>query len=400
MNGPTTVPAEAIKRRDRRGSGAAPIVAYGADAVLRLPGLVAASGARRIMLVCGRSSFAASGAEAMLPALEQCAAVHRWSDFAANTDSADLRTGLAVMREIDPDLVLGIGGGSAMDMAKLLCVYRDVPGDGLTEAITSGRKTESRRNRLMLVPTTSGSGSEATHFAVVYIGDAKYSIAGAGMRPNAIVLDPKLSTSSSPYQRATSGIDAVCQAIESMWATGATDRSRFFARIALRLLLPAIERFVHEPEPAAARAMCIGSHFAGRAIDISRTTAAHALSYGITKTYGVSHGHAAALTLGGFLAAHADATAAELRDGVDPAVHAAAVGEVLAALDAADGQNARRRFTALMRRIGLDPSLTAAGASTQQARAALAVTVNTERLGNNPVAFTADELAGLVNEIE
>lgn len=394
MTGSKTVPT------DRRASGAAPIVAYGADAILRLPDLVAASGARRIMLVCGRSSFAASGAEAMLPALEQVAAVHRWSDFAANTDSADLRDGLALMREIDPDLVLGIGGGSAMDMAKLLCVYRDVPGEGVAEAITSGRTADSRRNRLMLVPTTSGSGSEATHFAVVYIGDAKYSIAGAGMRPDAIVLDPKLSVSSSPYQRATSGIDAVCQAIESMWATRATDRSRFFARIALRLLLPAIERFVREPEPAAARAMCIGSHFAGRAIDISRTTAAHAVSYGITKTYGVSHGHAAALTLGSFLAAHADAKPAELRDGVDPAVHAAAVGEVLAALDAADGQQARRRFTALMRRIGLDPSLTAAGASTQQDRAALAVTVNTERLGNNPVAFTAGELAELINEIE
>jgi alcohol dehydrogenase class IV len=394
------VPPETLPelRRDHRANAAAPIVAYGDRSVLRIPGHVDALGARRVLLVCGRRSFEASGAAAMLPDLEAVAEVRRWSNFDPNTDSADLRTGLAVMWEFEPDLVLGVGGGSALDMAKLLCGFQDVPGKEVLGSIRSGFKTTTRRGRLILVPTTSGSGAEATHFAVVYIGNDKYSIGGEGMRPDAIALDPTLAVTGTPYQRATSGIDAVCQAIESLWAVAATVRSRRFARTALRALLPAIERFVNEPDQASARAMCIGSHYAGRAIDISRTTAAHALSYGITKSHGVSHGHAVALTLGAFIEEHAAATRDRLQS--DPADHEAALASVLGALGVADAAGARKRFDDLLNRIGLDPRLSAAGVITPDDRAALASSVNAERLGNNPVKYTADDLLALIRRLD
>lgn len=375
-------------------------MAYGHDAVLRTAGHVAAAGAKRVLLVCGRASFDASGAAKLLPELEAVAQVQRWSDFRPNTDSADLLVGLAIMHEFEPDLVLGVGGGSALDMAKLLCAYRDVPDDEVLDAIRAGEKVETRRERLFLIPTTSGSGAEVTHFAVVYIGNDKFSIAGPGMRPDAIVLDPALSLSGSAYQRATSGIDAISQAIESLWATGATERSRHFARTALRVLLPAIEPFVTEPDTRSARAMCIGSHFAGRAIDISKTTAAHALSYGITKTYGVSHGHAVALTLGAFLEAHADAEPSQLRESIDPATHEAAMATVLAALGARDGGDARARFEGLMTRIGLTPGLAIAGARTPEEKRALAASVNAERLANNPIGFDGHGLAELMERLD
>jgi alcohol dehydrogenase len=391
---------QAQLRRDHRPNAAAPIVAYGDDAVMRVPAHVAASGARRVLLVCGRRSFEASGAARMLPDLQQVADVRRWSDFRANTDAEDLQVGLKIMRDYDPDLVLGVGGGSALDMAKLLSAFRDIPDEQVLAAIRSGERTEARRDRLFLVPTTSGSGAEATHFAVVYIGNDKHSIGGPAMRPDAIVLDPTLSVSGSRYQRATSGIDAVCQAIESMWATAANDRSRYFARIALRLLLPAIERFVNDPNPKSARAMCIGSHFAGRAIDISRTTAAHALSYGITKTYGVSHGHAVALTLGAFLEAHANARLGNLRPAVKPETHHAAMAHILATLDTSDGHAARLSFVGLLDRLGLEPSLSSAGATTPSARASLAEAVNAERLSNNPVAFSQGQLATMLEKLD
>jgi alcohol dehydrogenase len=393
------VTTEAQLRRDHRPNAAAPIVAYGDDAVLRVPAHIAASGARRVFLVCGRRSFDASGAAHMLPDLQQVADVRRWSDFQPNTDAEDLQVGLKIMRDYDPDLVLGVGGGSALDMAKLLSAFRDFPDEQVLAAIRSGERTEARRDRLVLAPTTSGSGAEATHFAVVYIGADKYSIGGPAMRPDAVVLDPTLSVSGSVYQRATSGIDAVCQAIESLWATAATDCSRHFARIALRLLLPAIERFVNDPESDSARAMCIGSHFAGRAIDISRTTAAHALSYGITKGYGVSHGHAAALTLGSFIAAHANAEPAALNPGIDPDHHDRAMATILAALGAADGAAARDRFAALLDDLHLQRRLSDVGVSTGDERRRLAAAVNVERLGNNPIRFSETQLEDLLLEI-
>jgi alcohol dehydrogenase len=386
---------EAQLRRDHRPNAAAPIVAYGDDAVLRIPAHAAALGATRVLLVCGRRSFEASGAARMLPELQQVADVRRWSDFRANTDAADLRVGLEVMRDYHPDLVLGVGGGSAMDMAKLLAAFRDMPDDKVLTAIESGERTETRRQRLFLVPTTSGSGAEATHFAVVYIGDNKYSIGGPAMRPDVIVLDPILSVSGSAYQRATSGIDAVCQAIESLWATAATDRSRYFARIALRLLLPAIERYVKDPDATSARAMCIGSHFAGRAIDLSRTTAAHALSYGITKGYGVSHGHAVALTLSAFLEAHANAPLSRLNPAIQPDDHSRAINEILTALGAADGRAAREQFADLLTRLGLTSDLREVVRSDDQVTQ-LVRTVNIERLNNNPIRFSQPQLIGLL----
>jgi alcohol dehydrogenase class IV len=382
-------------KRDRRVNAAAPIVAYGDRSVLRVPNHIQALGAKRVLLVCGRRSFEASGASAMLPDLESIAKVHRWSAFAPNTDSADLRNGLGIMREFEPDAMIGVGGGSALDMAKLLCGFRDIAEDDVFDSIRSGFNTATRHERLVLVPTTSGSGAEATHFAVVYIGHEKYSIGGDAMRPDVIALDPALAISGSPYQRATSGIDAVCQAIESLWAVSATDRSRHFARTALRVLLPAIERFVNDADPESAHAMCIGSHFAGRAIDISRTTAAHALSYGLTKRYGLSHGNAVALTMPAFIAAHATSPTNRLQPGVTPVHHERAMRHIVSALGASTAEQASTRFRTLTRHLGLMHRL---GSDMPLALIAdqLITTVNAERLANNPMQFTAAELRNLV----
>ena len=382
------------------GRSAAPTVAYGPGAVHRVPAIAERSGARRVLLVCGRTSFEASGAAEMLPALERVAAVRRWSGFRPNTDSADLAVGLDVVREHRPDLVVAVGGGSTLDMAKLLVGYHDVAPEEVVTAIRSGRGATSRSARLLLAPTTSGSGAEATHFAVVYVGDDKHSIAGPAMRADAIVLDPSLTLSGSHYQRATSGIDAVAQAIESLWATCATERSRRFARHAVRLLLPAIRRFVDDADGTAARGMAIGSHLAGRAIDVSRTTAAHALSYGLTKGYGVSHGHAVAVTLGAFIEWHGRPEGMEsLQPTVDPGTHADAMRTIVRMLGASDPAGARARFERLVRDLGLDVGLAAVGAGTPADRERLVAGVNVERLGNNPVRFGPDELEELLRSV-
>jgi alcohol dehydrogenase class IV len=348
--------------------------------------------------VGGAGSFAAPAPAAALPALRSRTTVARWSDFAPNTDAADLVRGLAVMAEVKPDLVLGVGGGSAMDMAKLLCAYPTVTGaDELQRAIRAGEPVRSRAPHLVLAPTTSGSGSEATHFAVVYIGSEKFSVAGPAMLPDAVILDPLLTLSGSRYQRATSGIDAIAQAIESLWAAGATPDSRRYARHALGHLLPAIEEFVRAPAAPAARAMAIGSHLAGRAINISKTTAAHALSYGITKGYGVSHGHAVALTLGAFIEAHACAQPEQLQPTVTPEQHGAAMMAIQEAFGVHSAKAARKAFETTVTRIGLGLGLTNVGVSGVDAIAALARSANVERLGNNPVRLTE---AGLIDVLQ
>jgi alcohol dehydrogenase class IV len=134
------------------GRSAAPVVAYGVGAIAEAPAIVGGLGARRVLLVCGRSSFEASGAAAILPELERAADVRRWSDFQPNTDSADLRVGLQVLRDFQPDLVLGVGGGSALDMAKLLVSFTEVPSNEV--AGRSREVTRQPRDR------TAGSGAD------------------------------------------------------------------------------------------------------------------------------------------------------------------------------------------------------------------------------------------------
>ena len=372
-------------------------VDYGEGVVGTLPEMIREAGWRRVLLVCGRKSFEVCGAAGVFPTLEQTAEARCWSDFSPDPDSADLVGGLRLLRDFAPDAVVGIGGGSAMDMAKLLCAYDGIEESAaLLAAIRSGGRIDSRARGLALVPTTSGSGSEATHFAVVYIGEDKFSIAGPALKADRVILDPLLTHSGSAYQRATSGIDAVCQAVESLWAAGATDRSRRFARRALGLLLPNIEAFVSHGPPEAARAMAIGSHLAGRAIDVSKTTAAHALSYAITKRYGISHGHAVALTLGRFIAVHATADTGQLQPGIDPQAHRQSMSLILRALGASDGDEGRHAFKALVARLGLEHRLDAIVPTDPAARDQLVRSVNLERLGNNPVAFSQQDLAALL----
>jgi alcohol dehydrogenase class IV len=369
------------------------VIRYGPGAVAGIPEVVAGRGARRVLLVSGGASFESSGAAAMLPDLERVARVRRWSEFATNPDAADLIRGLAIVDECQPDLILGVGGGSVMDMAKLLSGFAGITDPAkLREAIRSGGELARRDRGLLLAPTTSGSGSEATHFAVVYIGHDKFSVGHPSLRADVVVLDPLLALSGSRYQKAASGMDAVAQAIESLWAVAATAASRRWARHALRLLLPAIETFVDTGTEESARAMAIGSHLAGRAIDTSRTTAAHALSYGITKRYGLSHGHAVALTLGGFIELHGQATPEQLHPAASPADLAEAMRIVLAALRARDPVDARRKFVDLGARLGLRMALPELAADAP----ALVSTVNVERLNNNPMRLSSQAMTELV----
>lgn len=368
-------------------------VTFAEGAITELPRIVRELGPGRVLLVCGRRSFEASGASRVLPDLQDVASVHRWSEFAPNTDADDLARGLALVEQVDPDLVLGVGGGSAMDMAKLLAGYHGkATPSTVQDAIRAGDRIESRAPQLVLTPTTAGSGAETTHFAVVYIGHDKHSIAGPALLPDRIVLDPSLMSSGSAYQRASSGLDALCHAIESLWAVDATDDSRRDARTAMPILLDHLETFVADPCPASARGMSLGSHLAGRAIDVSKTTAAHALSYGITKRHGLSHGHAVGVTLGPFLAVHAEAATERLRPSVTPEEHAMLVREIFDAFGATSGDDAHARFRRLMERIDLDPQLCNDRSDAAEEFRVLAATVNTRRLGNDPLTFTTDQL--------
>lgn len=377
------------------------VAVVGHGSIDRLPELLREAGARRVLLIHGRTSLEASGAARVLPELERDVALRRWAEHQPNPTVEDVTAGLAVARAHAPDLIVGIGGGSTLDTAKIVAAFTAVD-DGsdvgrVARRIEEQAAAATRDVGLMLVPTTSGSGAQVTHFATVYVGTTKHSVAGAALLPDRIVLDPALAMSGSAHHRAASGIDALAQAIESLWAVGGDATSRADAVAAIRMLLPALVRFTHAPDDADAEAMATGSQLAGVAINRSRTTVPHALSYALTQQVGLAHGHAVAHTLPAVLARHLAADAADIV-GIGVSEHRRNMDRLLDTLDVRDADEAVARVESIVRDLGLrDPERSAHPAIVDRVDD-LARSIDPVRTGNNPVAFTHDELRAILLE--
>lgn len=213
-----------------------------------------------IVLVTGRTSYAACGAEAFFVPFFANKRISHLTTAGENARMEDVEGMRASLPE-KTDAFIAVGGGTVIDTAKLL--------RGLKEVSPVP---------FLAVPTTAGTGAEATRFAVYYDRGKKCSADNAGYLPTDQLLIPEFAATQTAYRRACTEFDSYAQAVESLWAVGATDESRRYARKALALM--------------SKGAKTLGSYWAGRAIDISRTTAAHALSYYMTRVYGIPHGHA------------------------------------------------------------------------------------------------------------
>jgi alcohol dehydrogenase class IV len=372
-------------------------VLFGVGASRRVSRVLDSVGARRIFLVTGRASFERSGAadafEPLTPRL--CG---RYCEFTENPKLEEALEGAAAFRRASPDAIVAAGGGSALDMAKLIATLAHYDGDA--SALVRGQVPAPRRAvPFVALPTTSGSGSEATHFAVVYDGHSKYSLAHRSLRPDVAIVDPALTFSLSPRLTAITGLDAFAQAVESYWSVHSTAASRAYARRAIQLVLGSLSGAVHAPTPATRRAMSKAAHLAGRAINLTKTTAAHALSYPLTSYFGIPHGHAVALTLGQLLLYNSGVAADDVNDARGAAFVRRTIDELVALLGARTPEDACRRVEALTQDVGLPTRLSELGISRRGALDAVVPNVNAERVVNNPRALSAVAVHQLIEAV-
>ncbi|MEU5692000.1 phosphonoacetaldehyde reductase [Actinosynnema sp. NPDC020468] len=264
-------------------------VMCGRGAIARLPEVLAGYGAERVLVVASRRRFRAAR---FPPGVD----VELFDGFSPNPVLADVVRACAVRDERRPDVVVGLGGGSALDVAK--CA-RLLPADlTAARAVLDGGAVEGRaRAPLVLVPTTAGSGSEVTRFATLYDRGAKRSFDRARVRADVAIVDPDLLGSCPPELVGSCAFDALCHAVESLWSRRATAPSRGFARAALRGLVPLLAEGARVPDAAQRDVLARAALAAGRAIDLTRTTAAHAFAYRLTSAHGVPHGVACLLNL-------------------------------------------------------------------------------------------------------
>jgi alcohol dehydrogenase len=248
------------------------------------------------------------------------------------------------------------------------------------------------------VPTTSGTGSEATHFAVVYIDGEKYSFAHPDLLPDVALIDPKLTWSLPPRTTAACGLDALCQCIESIWAVGSTEKSIEVASEGFALAFKHLEKAVLKPDAETRLAMAKAAHLSGKAINISKTTAPHALSYGITSRYGVPHGMAVALTLGAFLEYNYEVNSTDCTDprGMDFVKNR--IDHIIALTDSNSPAQAAGKVRSLLGAINSPVTLKDAGIPKSELQA-LSESVNIERLSNNPRQIDSRGLIELLESV-
>ena len=366
-------------------------------AISETAGIFALKNYRKVLFVVDEGAYEACGADGVLePILENCV-VGRFVGFELNPKLADIQRGVEISQELNPDVVIALGGGTAIDLGKLigsLSVQSSTARD-----VIEGRVTIKRKGTpLIAIPTTAGTGSEATHFAVAYVGKKKFSVAHESLLPDFSIVDPQLTYSLPARITAATGLDAFCQAIESIWAVGGTDESTAFATEAIEIAVANLVQAVNSPSPETRMAMCRASHLAGKAINISKTTAPHALSYALTSNHGIPHGIAVALTLGPVLTYNADVNGDDCADRRGAEFVRRRIGTIVKLLGATSVREASETFSEIVSKIGCPNTLVEAGITTSDQLQKIVSSVNAERMSNNPRQTTSSSLIELLSE--
>ena len=369
----------------------------GAGSIASLGAVVAAVAPSRIFLVTGKHSYEESGASGRVPAALRGRPVVRFSDFSVNPALPDIEKGIALLRQSLPDMVIAVGGGSVIDMAKCINTLAENEGEP-QEYITGKKKVGKKGKPLVAVPTTAGSGSEATHFAVAYIEERKYSLAAPTMLPDYAIVDAAFTYHLPAGITAATGMDALCQSIESYWSVQSTVESQKYAREAVPLIVRHIRDAVHRGNPESRDAMMLAAHLAGKAINISKTTASHAMSYPLTAHFGIAHGHAVALTIGQMFAFNSAVTAADVKDPRGVEYVRKTLTEIIETFKAKDAADATGNIRTLMEDIGLQTKLSQLHVTPQDFPLILSH-ISEERAGNNPRRFDTASARGVLESI-
>lgn len=351
-----------------------------------------------ILLMVDRNGFEACGAAGYFEELEKKPHIQgikkiAYAGKALPITDIEAIYGL-IKNDSPPDVIIGIGGGTVMDLAKILAVALSNGCDSANEVLDN-EKLENEIP-LIFIPTTAGTGSEATTFAVVYRDRVKISVDRKSLRAKHIILDPSLLESLPvPILNATV-LDALAQATESAWAVGSTPESKGYSEKAIKTIMANIDSG-HNTQRL--EALQRGSFWAGKAINISRTTLPHSISYPITAHYGTAHGTAVFLTLPGI----AELNYHTIPETKQPDIEMESLHEtfslLLAWYDVESIGQLKSTLTGVMERLGIPTRLREHGIPRDALEFIANNAITKGRSDNNPRDITVREILELLNNI-
>lgn len=316
-----------------------------------------------LLLVCGNSITRMQKPNHFFQQLpDQGITVTRFSQFSSNPDVQAVERGTEVLRKAGSTAICAVGGGSALDVAKGIRIAARIP-------------------LLVAIPTTAGSGSEATPYAVLYRNGQKESITREDCIPDYVLLDPSVLDTLPLYQRKATMLDALSHCIESMWSFHATPNSQALSRKGIQLFWQHYSGYL-ENMPTDNAGMQQAAFLGGQAIAITQTTAAHAMSYQLTIRYGIAHGHAVGLCL---LPVWKQLARKKVAD--------EALKQLQDAFGARSVPEAVAQYQQLLQALDLVPPKV-----TEHALADLACSANPARLQNHPISLGEQDLLKLYQE--
>lgn len=254
---------------------------------------------KKLLIIIGKKSFKKSGAYNLIKFIK-AAELKFYIKKSNIPEIKELKKIIKLIKKFKPKHIFSVGGGAVIDLAKSANFLWKVK--NLESSIKkSNYKKQKKYCDLVAIPTTAGSGAEVTSNSVIYIKKKKYSVENKNIKPNKFLLYPKLVLNNKYSLKSSSGFDAIAQAVESLISVRSNEKSVKYSIQSLEYSLKNYLKYLKKPNLDNSKKMQLAAYFSGKAIDLTKTTAPHALSYPFTAYFGISHGHAVSLTFSEFI---------------------------------------------------------------------------------------------------
>ncbi|MBP2625696.1 MAG: alcohol dehydrogenase [Firmicutes bacterium] len=292
-------------------------IVAGAGCIEQITDIVADHEAKNVVIITDQGVWNSGLVEKPKALLEAAGVnVHIINDTPPEPTVDQVNAIYQAARKFECQMIIGIGGGSSMDAAKLVALL--LTNDVALRDLVKGKAQIKRRGvPTLMVPTTAGTGSEATPNAIVLVPEEelKVGIVNGKMVPDCVILDPIMTINLPKHITANTGMDALCHAIECYISKKANPFSDTFALKAITLISRSIRTAYNDGHNLAAREdMLLGAMFGGISIATSSTTAVHALSYPLGGKYHIPHGLSNAILLPGVMKFNLDVCEEKFRD--------------------------------------------------------------------------------------
>ena len=347
---------------------------------------------KKIFVLCGKKSFVNSGAENLLKNInnKEIKLFYKKSEIPILEELIEI---IKDIKNFKPDLFLAIGGGAVIDYAKIANVV-DIRPDLAELIVNYTYPFKKKYTKLAVIPTTAGSGAEVTSNAVIYVDGIKHSFESELLIPDHFFLIPEFLISAPNKIKASSGFDAIAQALESLVSRKSNDKSVEYASKSLRVSVNSFISFINEPNMKNATEMSIASNLAGKAISISKTTAPHAASYPFTSLFNISHGHAVSLFFEKFFKFNYDnidksETSFDLKKRFDL---------IFNLFDVQDINGFNSKISLIKKSANLEDDLTKFNIDIIKSSEDVLKGINLLRLGNNPVKIDGKDILNIISK--